>query len=676
MKKFSKITQKQIAERGVQALSDRPNVVQQYGQSGLSATQLKLWFDKLATFLAERINLIQEAFSGSDAASYFRLELKGLDSEKEKQKDFLYSLQDLCDSFKDGNFAKYLLAEPSESDREMRSVQEIFFETAKTIEEIKSKMPIPGSGLTIAEDGKTINHKNAVEAGTASGTNGPVLFGDTIKIPKITYDDTGHVTKAGFTEVTLPKAPSPETPVPHVTKEDVGLGNVDNVRQYSAENPPPYPVESVNEKTGKITIDATELMTPLQEETALSNDDTLAFLDKGEGVAKSVKVGTLKLLFGGSGGDAGKYGGLISTIGDGKINIIAKPGTEIDAATVKRLGTGAIMVKSLDDNVVTADLEGDKVKVTVMGGGEATIAISVASDDTFTPASMALHVFVLPYDPKLSKNDWASIGKASDEEVASAIWSVGDTKDCHVQGTIGTLAVDATLWTYIIGFNNNEIFAGGQKTYFGMFKNAEVGGVDVCLVDSNYGRAYTGGTKFFNMNHSEDTNVGGWKSCDLRYDILGSTHAKGADANATTTASPVENTLMASLEKELRDVMKPIIVYTDNVGGERELATNVSATVDYLPLLSEFEIFGTRICANSTEQNYQQQFAYYANGNDRKKFKHNKPEESTKWWSRSPNFIIPSNSSTSIHEFSSVADGVAAHTSLSLSCGIAAYFAV
>lgn len=35
----------------------------------------------------------------------------------------------------------------------------------------------------------------------------------------------------------------------------VGLGNVDNVKQYSASNPPPYPVTSVNGKIGNVTID-------------------------------------------------------------------------------------------------------------------------------------------------------------------------------------------------------------------------------------------------------------------------------------------------------------------------------------------------------------------------------------------------------------------------------------
>ena len=39
-----------------------------------------------------------------------------------------------------------------------------------------------------------------------------------------------------------------------ITKGDVGLGNVDNVKQYSASNPPPYPVTSVNGKTGAVTV--------------------------------------------------------------------------------------------------------------------------------------------------------------------------------------------------------------------------------------------------------------------------------------------------------------------------------------------------------------------------------------------------------------------------------------
>ena len=42
-------------------------------------------------------------------------------------------------------------------------------------------------------------------------------------------------------------------------KSDIGLGNVDNVKQYSASNPPPYPVTSVNGKTGAVQLSASDV---------------------------------------------------------------------------------------------------------------------------------------------------------------------------------------------------------------------------------------------------------------------------------------------------------------------------------------------------------------------------------------------------------------------------------
>jgi len=47
-------------------------------------------------------------------------------------------------------------------------------------------------------------------------------------------------------------------------KSDVGLGNVDNVRQYSVNNPPPYPVTSVNGNTGAVVIDTHDDLIPTQ----------------------------------------------------------------------------------------------------------------------------------------------------------------------------------------------------------------------------------------------------------------------------------------------------------------------------------------------------------------------------------------------------------------------------
>lgn len=55
------------------------------------------------------------------------------------------------------------------------------------------------------------------------------------------------------TDPTVPAWAKAETK-PSYSKSEVGLGKVDNVKQYSASNPPPYPVTSVNGKTGAVTV--------------------------------------------------------------------------------------------------------------------------------------------------------------------------------------------------------------------------------------------------------------------------------------------------------------------------------------------------------------------------------------------------------------------------------------
>lgn len=79
------------------------------------------------------------------------------------------------------------------------------------------------------------------------------------KVSQLT-NDKGYIT--GYTE-TDPTVPSwaKATSKPTYTKSEVGLGNVDNVKQYSASNPPPYPVTSVNGKTGAVTISALPVVT-------------------------------------------------------------------------------------------------------------------------------------------------------------------------------------------------------------------------------------------------------------------------------------------------------------------------------------------------------------------------------------------------------------------------------
>ena len=59
-------------------------------------------------------------------------------------------------------------------------------------------------------------------------------------------------------------------------KSDIGLGNVDNVKQYSATNPPPYPVTSVNGKTGAVQLTTADINLDSLKEMYFGTEGTLS----------------------------------------------------------------------------------------------------------------------------------------------------------------------------------------------------------------------------------------------------------------------------------------------------------------------------------------------------------------------------------------------------------------
>ena len=93
---------------------------------------------------------------------------------------------------------------------------------------------------------------------------------------------------------------------------------------------------------------------------------------------------------------------------------------------------------------------------------------------------------------------------------------------------------------------------------------------------------------------------------------------------------------MSCLPTDLRAVMRPMCIYTDNTGGGSDTASYVTTTIDFLPLLAEFEIYGAQKEANAAEQNNQSQYAYFKNGNSKVKYVHNAQSAPMNWWSRSP----------------------------------------
>ena len=147
--KFSNVTDKQVKAMGVQALANRPNAAGQYGKAGLSAEALKLWFDKLSTLLASKINEIQDAISGEDAAKYI-----GLAVSEYK------TLDELIGAMGDGGFAENVMkVYPSADKNVLASLQSVIYGIAESVSELyedKLDKKNPGvlSAYSVDEDGK------------------------------------------------------------------------------------------------------------------------------------------------------------------------------------------------------------------------------------------------------------------------------------------------------------------------------------------------------------------------------------------------------------------------------------------------------------------------------------------------------------------------------------------
>lgn len=319
------------------------------------------------------------------------------------------------------------------------------------------------------------------------------------------------------------------------------------------------------------------------------------------------------------------------------IIITATKGETVFTQTAPSTGVVSFVIRDPGEWTFKAEKDGKSLSET----------INIVNEETY---SVYLSIDLLT----LNFNSWEKISEISQAGTAKNYWSVGDCKAVTLSGTMGTLTLDTTLWLYILGFDHNAEKEGYGITFGGFKTDSGSSGINVCLIDSKYDSSSTDGTKYFNLYHWGYANYGGWARSDARYDILGSTDIapQGYGANATSgqigyapssncTTSPVANTLMSCLPADLRAVMKPITKYTNNVGGATNVETNISAMIDYLPLLAEFEVFGTRTYANEFEQNYQLQYEYYSAGNSKVKYRHSATSSIAYWWERSPYYNDP-----------------------------------
>ena len=255
-----------------------------------------------------------------------------------------------------------------------------------------------------------------------------------------------------------------------------------------------------------------------------------------------------------------------------------------------------------------------------LAAGNNTITVSYSEGGVTKTDTQAITVTTI--SNTLNSNSWATIKAVSDAGQGDNYWDVGDTKAITINGNVGnTNFSNLSINVYIIGFNHNSAREGNNRIHF---KIGKIGGTQVALCDAQYQTSQSN-NGYFNMNPN-NSNSGGWANSYHRRTLLG---------NTGTPTSPPSNSLLAALPADLRAVMKAVTKYSDNTGGGSNTASYVTSTTDYLFELAEFEYHGARTYANSAEQNYQQQYAYYQAGNSKIHYKHNATGTAATVWCRS-----------------------------------------
>lgn len=251
--------------------------------------------------------------------------------------------------------------------------------------------------------------------------------------------------------------------------------------------------------------------------------------------------------------------------------------------------------------------QGDWSATAILGSKTASKTVSVSKVGVY-------NVTLRYVSTTLNDNSWEDIKSVADASEGQNYWAVGDTKQITINGKLsdGLTLSNYNTWVYIIGFDHNKDVEGTGIAFQG-FKTAQTGGKAIALCDSGYPYERTSG-QWFNMNNSY-SNSGGWNSSRMR-----------------TTTLPL---VKSAFPSDLQAVLKTTSIYSDNTGGGSDTASRVTATKDDLYLLAEFEIFGTRTYANSAEQNYQKQYAYYVSGNSKIKYRQDSTTTAVNWWGRS-----------------------------------------
>lgn len=571
LKKLSNITPAELKAKGVVSLADKPNAAASYGVGGLSPTALKLWFDQLSKLLADKINGIHDTLGGENAAEYIKLDLTGLDESNTAEE---YSLKDLCESFKNGQFAAYLMLYAAASAQDKSSLQTIINNFASDISTTKEKA------------------QNAAESAQSAANN-------TISTVVITYQES--------VSGTTPPTGEWGTVIPVVQEGNYLWTRVELVFAGGQVNTF-YSVGKIGQKgnTGEQGIqgekgDGLEIKKYYADTDEMNADFSNADIAVGDSVAIE---GSLDLYVKGS--TAFEYKGNLKgpSGNDGAQGIQGEPG----AVYTPDLSADGDLSWSNNGgltNPPTVNIKGPKGDA-----GQSTIvktAAEWASDNTVLAAGQfgydstnnitkigdgvttwdKLAVFITEPIPTFADSDWATIAELSENGQAQAFFSVGDEKTISL-----TTGEQVTL--VILGFNHDDLTSGGKAGMTIGMKN---------VLATNY-----------RMNDT-NTNVGGWDESEMR----------------TSTMA----TLLSQLPSDLQGVIKQ--VNKKATAGDASTSITTSADKLWLLAEVEVDGTTEAGYADEGEQyEYWKTVKDGTVAADRIKYSSNGGGSALDWWLRSP----------------------------------------
>lgn len=245
-----------------------------------------------------------------------------------------------------------------------------FVMTVKDAIDTDAEMPeeypswIDEANAKLAEIDQAIEDAEKLDAKVEQTQNGALITitgRDGVTTAEVLHG-TGESGGGGIVVETDPTVPSwaKQPSKPNYTKAEVGLGNVDNVRQYSVNNPPPYPVTSVNGKTGAVTVNVPTKTSQLTNDSGYVKASDIPTIptktsqltnDSGFTTEAFVKNEIANAQLGGEGGDIDLSG--YATKDDLLNKVDKETGKSLIADTeITRLAT----VKNYDDTEIRNEL--------------------------------------------------------------------------------------------------------------------------------------------------------------------------------------------------------------------------------------------------------------------------------------------------------------------------------